>query len=55
MCSGVTHDKVFNGELYAQRFQKLIYLYLFGTEVLRTPSSTQPSFELMASRSWQYT
>ena len=55
MCSGVTHGRVFNDELYAQRFQKLIYLYLFGTEVLRTPSLTQPGFELMASRSWQYT
>ena len=26
-----------------------------GTEVLRTPSSTRPGFELMTSRSWQYT
>ena len=29
MCSEITSGKVFNGELYAQRFQKLIYLHLF--------------------------
>ena len=29
MCSGITRGRVFNGELYAQRFQKLIYLHLF--------------------------
>ena len=28
--SGITHDRVLNGELYAQRLQKLVlYLYLF--------------------------
>ena len=30
MCSVVTHDRVLNGEHYAQRFQKLIYLHLFA-------------------------
>ena len=30
MCSVVTHDRVLNGEPYAQRFQKLIYLHLFA-------------------------
>ena len=29
MCSGITHGTVFSGKLYAQRFQKLIYLHLF--------------------------
>ena len=27
--SGITHGRVFNGELYAQRLHKLIYLHLF--------------------------
>ena len=27
--SGTTRGRVLNGELYAQRLQKLIYLYLF--------------------------
>ena len=29
MCSGITHGRVLNDELYAQRFQKLIYVHLF--------------------------
>ena len=29
MCSGITRDSMPNGELYAQRFRKLIYLHLF--------------------------
>ena len=28
ICSGITSGRVFSGELYAQRLQKLIYLYL---------------------------
>ena len=28
LCSGITHGRLLNGELYAQRFQKLIYLHL---------------------------
>ena len=28
-CSGITRGRVLNGELYAQRLQKLIYLHLF--------------------------
>ena len=28
LCSGITHGRVLNGELYAQRVQKLIYLHL---------------------------
>ena len=28
MCSGITRVSVVNGELYAQRFHKLIYLHL---------------------------
>ena len=28
-CSGITRGRVLNGKLYAQRVQKLIYLYLF--------------------------
>ena len=28
ICSGITHGRVFNGEHYAQRLQKLIYLHL---------------------------
>ena len=28
MCSGITCGRVLNGELYAQRFHKLIYLHL---------------------------
>ena len=26
LCSGITRDRELNGELYAQRFQTLIYL-----------------------------
>ena len=29
LCSGITRGTVLNGELYAQRLQKLIYLHLF--------------------------
>ena len=29
MCSGITRGRLLNAELYAQRFQKLIYLHLF--------------------------
>ena len=51
-----------NGELYPQRLQTLIYLYLLTflvqvrvrTEVLSTISSTQQEFKLMTSRSWQH-
>ena len=28
ICSGITGGRVLSGELYAQRFQKLIYLHL---------------------------
>ena len=28
MCFGITRGRVFYGDLYAQRFQKLIYLHL---------------------------
>ena len=28
ICSEITHGRVLNGELYAQRLQKLIYLHL---------------------------
>ena len=28
ICSGIIHGRVLNGELYAQRLQKLIYLHL---------------------------
>ena len=28
ICSGITSGRVLNGELYAQRLQKLIYLHL---------------------------
>ena len=29
LCSAITRGRVLNGELYAQRFEKLIYLHLF--------------------------
>ena len=29
MCSGITRGRVLHGELYAQRFPKLIHLHLF--------------------------
>ena len=29
LCSGITCGRVLNGELCAQRFQKLLYLHLF--------------------------
>ena len=29
ICSGITRDRVLNGELYSQRLQKLVYLHLF--------------------------
>ena len=28
ICSGITRGRMLNGELYAQRLQKLIYLHL---------------------------
>ena len=31
MCSGITCGRVLNGELYAQRCQKLIYLHFLLT------------------------
>ena len=33
MCSGITRGRVLNGELYVQRFQKLIYLHLFKSDI----------------------
>ena len=30
ICSGITSDRVLNGELYTQRLQKLIYLHLLA-------------------------
>ena len=29
MCSVITHGRLLNGQIYAQRFQKLVYLHLF--------------------------
>ena len=40
ICSGITCGRVLNGEPYAQRLQKLIYLHLFRT-VSRKQSSEQ--------------
>ena len=34
ICSGITHGRVLNGELYAQRLQKLIYLCLTNADEL---------------------
>ena len=31
MCSGITRGRALNGELYAQRLQKLIYLHLINS------------------------
>ena len=45
MCSGITRDRVLNVEVYAERFQKLIYLYLF-TDCFMT-ISTQSSKQLL--------
>ena len=33
MCSGITHGRVLNGEIHAQRFQRLIYPHLFKDTV----------------------
>ena len=42
ICSGITSDRVLNGELYAQRLQKLIYLYLLtGSFKISLQSSEQ--------------
>ena len=35
MCSVITRGKVLIGELYAQRFETLIYLHLFTDCVMR--------------------
>ena len=34
MCSGITRSRMLNGELYAQRFQNLIYLHLLRADKL---------------------
>ena len=39
LCSGITYGRMLNGEFNAQRFQELIYLYLF-TELLHKDHST---------------
>ena len=35
MCSGITRDRFLNGDRYAQRFQKSIYLHLFTDCLIR--------------------
>ena len=35
LCSGITHGRVLNGKLYAQRFLTLINLHLFADCVMR--------------------
>ena len=34
-CSGITHGRVLNRHLYAQRLQKLIYLHLFTDRFMK--------------------
>ena len=42
MCSGITRGGVLNEELYAQRFQTLIYLHLFTDCVMKiSPVSSE--------------
>ena len=44
ICSGITRGRVLNGELYEQRLQKLIYLYLSTDCFMKTSlQSTAPS------------
>ena len=43
-CSGITHGRVLNGELYAQTFQKLIYLHSFTDGFKKI--SPQPSQQI---------
>ena len=53
MCSGITCGRVLNGELYAQRFQKLIYLHLF-TDCFMKISPLSPAIWSIdwGERSW---
>ena len=41
LCSGITRGRMFNGELYAERLQMLIYLHLF-TDCFMKISLTTP-------------
>ena len=43
ICSGITHGRVLNGELYAQRLQKLIYLHLSTDCFMKTNADKLPS------------
>ena len=49
MCSGITRGRVLSGELYAQRFQKLIYLHLFTDCFMKI--SPQSSEQILFLRS----
>ena len=35
LCSGIMHGRVLNGELYAHKLQKLIYVHLFTDCVMK--------------------
>ena len=50
--SGITRGRVLNGELYTQRLQKLIYLYLFKAGSWRFPS-TLKDLKWTWWRSWR--
>ena len=42
ICSGITRGRMLNGELYAQRFQKLIYMHLFTDYFMKiSPQSSE--------------
>ena len=47
MCSGITRGRVLNGELYAQRFQTLIYLHLFTDCFLKISPQYSEQIQLL--------
>ena len=56
LCSGITCGRVLNGELYAQRSQKLIDLHLFTGSFMKIPlqSSEQIQFWNLIKMIWLY-
>ena len=53
ICSGLTRGRVLNGELYAQRLHKLIYLHLL-TGCFMTISLQSSELTVMGFQSYQF-
>ena len=50
ICSGITSGRVFNGELYAQRLQKLIYLHLLTGWFMKISLQSSELFKYLVPR-----